>query len=92
MLTSPSRRETGDNDDRKFQTDVRMLPQFGPLEDPPADNTGSFNLQRCAGVRQGIAWKWRHLLQRSDGYKYSTTQGGASSPCLKAGVSAPMMS
>jgi 5-methylcytosine-specific restriction endonuclease McrA len=54
--------------------------------------TGSFDLQTSNGVRQGIAWKWCRLLQRSDGYNYSTTKGGASSPCLKAGVSAPMVS
>jgi hypothetical protein len=54
--------------------------------------TGSFNLQTGSGVRQGIAWKCCRLFERSDGYNYSTTKGGASSPCLKAGVSAPMAS
>src|SRR5215471_8049331 len=54
--------------------------------------TGSFNLQTGSGVRQGIAWKCCRLVQRSDGYHYSTTKGSASSPCLKAGVSAPRAS
>jgi hypothetical protein len=54
--------------------------------------TGSFNIQTGEGVRQGITWKHCRVLQRADGYGYSLTtnkKGGASSPCLKAGVSAP---
>jgi hypothetical protein len=52
--------------------------------------SGSFNLQTAAGVRQGISWRYCRLLQRGDGYHYSIyNRGGASSPCLKAGVSAP---
>jgi hypothetical protein len=52
---------------------------------------GSFNVQTATGVRQGISWKFCRIIQRSDGYGYSTTlnkKGAASSPCLKAGVSA----
>ena len=48
--------------------------------------TGSFNIQTASGVRQGIGWKVCRVIQRADGYGYSTTP--ASSPCLKAGVSA----
>jgi len=54
--------------------------------------TGSFNIQTASGVRQGIGWKVCRVIQRADGYGYSTTptekKGAASSPCLKAGVSA----
>jgi hypothetical protein len=52
--------------------------------------TGSFNIQTANGVRQGIGWKNCRILQRGDGYGYSATskKGAASSPCLKAGVSA----
>jgi hypothetical protein len=52
--------------------------------------TGSFNIQTANGVRQGIGWKHCRVMQRGDGYGYSATaskKGGASSPCLKAGVS-----
>lgn len=54
---------------------------------------GSFNVQMAGVVRQGISWKNLRLLQRADGYAYSlnpTGKGGASVPCLKAGVPAPM--
>lgn len=54
--------------------------------------TGSFNVQTANGVRQGIGWKFCRVIQRADGYGYSTTptdkKSAASSPCLKAGVSA----
>ena len=53
---------------------------------------GSFNIHTAGGVRQGVGWKSMRVLQRADGYRYSTTQtkkkDAASSPCLKAGVSA----
>ena len=51
--------------------------------------TGSFNIQTPTGVLQGINAKYCKLLSRADGYSYSQQKGGASSPCLKAGVSAP---
>ena len=35
--------------------------------------TGSFNVQTANGVRQGIGWKNCRVLQRADGYGYSTT-------------------
>ena len=54
--------------------------------------SGSFNVQTGAIVRQGISWKNCRMIQRADGYGYSITstdkKGAASSPCLKAGVSA----
>jgi ribosomal protein L21E len=50
--------------------------------------SGSFNIQTAAGVRQGISWKHCQVLQRADGYGYSTTETkGGFSPCLKVGVS-----
>jgi 5-methylcytosine-specific restriction endonuclease McrA len=54
--------------------------------------SGSFNIQMASSVRQGIGWRYCRVLQRADGYGYSTTthkRDAASSPCLKAGVSAP---
>ena len=51
--------------------------------------TGSFNIQTPTGVVQGINAKRCTILSRADGYSYSQQKGGASSPCLKAGVSAP---
>jgi hypothetical protein len=42
--------------------------------------TGRFNLQTGGSVRQGIAWKCSRLFERSDGYHYSRTKGGAPSP------------
>ena len=54
--------------------------------------TGNFNIQTVNGVRQGIGWKVCRVIQRADGYGYLATsnqkKGAASSPCLKAGVSA----
>ena len=54
--------------------------------------TGSFNIQTASGVRQGIGWKFCRVLQRADGYGYSQPpterKVAASSPCLKAVVSA----
>jgi 5-methylcytosine-specific restriction endonuclease McrA len=53
--------------------------------------SGSFNIQMASSVRQGIGWRYCRVLQRADGYGYSTTthkRDAASSPCLKAGVSA----
>ena len=55
--------------------------------------TGSFDIQLAGAVRQGISWKFCRVLQRADGYGYSltpTNRGGASSPWLKPGVSAPV--
>jgi 5-methylcytosine-specific restriction endonuclease McrA len=53
--------------------------------------TGRFNLQTGTGVLQGIGWKCFRLFEGSDGCHYSTTKGGAFSPCLKAGFSAPIL-
>jgi 5-methylcytosine-specific restriction endonuclease McrA len=52
--------------------------------------SGRFNIQTAEGVRQGISWKNCKVIQRADGYGYSTTQtkkGAGSSPYLKVGVS-----
>jgi hypothetical protein len=52
--------------------------------------SGSFNIQTAESVRQGISWKYCQVIQRADGYGYSTTQtkkGAGSSPYLKVGVS-----
>jgi hypothetical protein len=52
--------------------------------------SGSFNIQTAESVRQGISWKNCQIIQRADGYGYSTTQtkkGAGSSPYLKVGVS-----
>jgi hypothetical protein len=52
--------------------------------------SGSFNIQTVNGVRQGIGYKHCQVIQRADGYGYSTTQtkkGAGSSPYLKVGVS-----
>jgi len=49
---------------------------------------GSFNISIASSMVQGIGWKHCRLVHRADGYSYSIG-GGASSPRLKAGVSAP---
>lgn len=52
--------------------------------------TGWFNIQTPTGAVQGINAKHCVLVSRSDGYSYFTKgRGGASSPRLKPGVSAP---
>ncbi len=49
--------------------------------------TGSFTITTPAGTIQGIHSRYCQPLHRGDGYSYAI--GGASSPCLKPGVSAP---
>ena len=50
--------------------------------------TGSFDIRAKSGRIQGIHHKWFSLLQRADGYGYTTQKRSAtSSPCLKAGAS-----
>jgi len=54
--------------------------------------TGKFNIQTDSGIRQGIGWKFCRVIQRADGYAYtSNKKASASSPFLKAGVSAPRL-
>lgn len=53
-------------------------------------STGKFNITTASGVVQGIHARYCTLIQQLDGYAYlHTKENGASSPCLKAGVSAP---
>lgn len=51
-------------------------------------NTGSFDIKTPAGRIQGINYKHISLVQRADGYSYSTKErNAASSPWLKRGAS-----
>lgn len=50
--------------------------------------TGSFNLTTAHGTVQGIPYRSCQVIHRADGYSY-TKGDDASSPRLKAGVSAP---
>ncbi len=49
--------------------------------------TGSFDIQTNSGRVAGISWRHCQVLHRNDGYTYE--EGGASSPRLKLGASAP---
>ena len=40
---------------------------------------GSFNITLPTGVVQGIGWRFCRLIQRADGYAYSTSTGGGAS-------------
>ncbi|ASU82410.1 HNH endonuclease [Nocardiopsis gilva YIM 90087] len=52
--------------------------------------SGSFNVTTAHGLAQGINHKHFRLLQRADGYAYTTQkEGGGFLPGLKARVSAP---
>lgn len=51
--------------------------------------TGSFDIKTCAGRVSGISHKYCLGIHRQDGYQYSIEGGGASSPRLKPGASAP---
>ena len=55
--------------------------------------SGSFNVTTTAGIVQGISYRHCRILHQADGYLYQHTMSawrpkGASSPCLKSGVSA----
>jgi 5-methylcytosine-specific restriction endonuclease McrA len=50
--------------------------------------TGSFNITTAHGTIQGISARYCRAVHRADGYTYQKGDG-ATSPCLKAGVSAP---
>jgi 5-methylcytosine-specific restriction endonuclease McrA len=45
--------------------------------------SGSFNIQTRNGVTQGISYKQCRLLQRSDGYGYQFTTGGAAAEVVR---------
>jgi 5-methylcytosine-specific restriction endonuclease McrA len=51
--------------------------------------TGSCTIKTATGTIQGIHYRDCQPLHRGDGYSSSERRSGASSPCLKAGVSAP---
>jgi hypothetical protein len=52
--------------------------------------SGRFNVQTTGGVVEGKAWRYCRVLDHADGYSSATRdrKGSASSPRLKAGVSA----
>jgi hypothetical protein len=50
---------------------------------------GSFDIQTRTGRVSGISHKYCRTIHRQDGYRYSIEGGGASSPRLKPGASAP---
>ena len=50
---------------------------------------GSFDIQARTGRVSGISHKYCRTIHRQDGYGYSIEGGGASSPRLKPGASAP---
>ncbi|WP_327416034.1 RNA-guided endonuclease IscB [Streptomyces sp. NBC_01233] len=49
--------------------------------------TGSFNIKTAHGLIQGIGHKYFRLLQRADGYAYTTRPEGPTTTQLKQGVS-----
>jgi hypothetical protein len=51
--------------------------------------TGWCNIKTRVGTVQGIHIRYCRPLQRADGYSYQERGGGASSPALTGGVSAP---
>jgi len=52
-------------------------------------STGNFDIQTRMGRVTGISHRYCRTIHRQDGYRYSIEGGGASSPRLKPGASAP---